>query len=88
MQTVSKTPGLQIIAVGVGENALEAAKWHREYQASFPVIPDPQREISRPFGFDAIPYNVVIDRQGNVVETITGADLDAIQAAVQKAVKS
>ncbi len=74
--------------MGAGENAVAAAEWHREYKPSFPVLPDPQGKISDTYNFSALPYNVVIDRQGNVVETITGGDLDAIKAAVQKAAKS
>ncbi|RMF43609.1 MAG: TlpA family protein disulfide reductase [Anaerolineae bacterium] len=65
--------GFTVIAVNAGDPPDEVRAFAREYGLTFPVWPDPNTETLRAFGIQGLPTSFVIDRNGMVRATWTGA---------------
>ncbi len=76
-----------MISVSVDDTRDKAAEPAKQIGAKFPVVHDAKGEIATRYGVSAIPLNVVIDSQGKVVQSIVGADIEALKAAVEKQAK-
>lgn len=63
---------LRILGVGSGESASSVASYARNAQLTFPVVPDPDRSITRRFAVLALPTHVFIGRDGSVREIRVG----------------
>jgi len=74
-----------VISVSFDEDPKEAGAFAKEVKATFPVVHDTKTALFEKFRVEPIPSNVVIDRKGKVVAAIEGADVDAIEKAVIKA---
>ena len=57
--------GFTLLAVNVEDDPEGAAKWLEETPVSFPVLFDPQNDVSELYDVVAMPTTVLIDRQGN-----------------------
>jgi peroxiredoxin len=55
-----------LLAVNVEENSADGEAWLRDRPVSFPVLYDPDNQVSKLFDVIAMPSTVLIDRQGNV----------------------
>jgi len=73
-----------VIAVPQEAKLADAAKWKKEFKAGFPFVYDPKGAIAEAYGVEAMPFNVVIDRNGKVTKVILGADTAALDAAIKK----
>jgi hypothetical protein len=51
------------------------------------VVHDPKSTLFTAYGVEGIPTNVIIDKHGKVVKVVEGADLPAIEAAINAAIK-
>ncbi len=79
---------MQVVAVCQEENRDLASFLPRQLHTEFPVIYDPDGKISALYEVGPIPYNLAIDRNGNVIRTVEGFDPEALQEMVlQLAVK-
>jgi len=58
--------GFTLLAVNVEENPADGEAWLRDRPVSFPVLYDPDNQVSKLFDVIAMPSTVLIDRQGNV----------------------
>jgi thiol-disulfide isomerase/thioredoxin len=58
--------GFTLLAVNVEENSADGEAWLRDRPVSFPVLYDPDNQVSKLFDVIAMPSTVLIDRQGNV----------------------
>jgi peroxiredoxin len=65
--------GFTIIAVEAGDPASEVAAFAKQYQLSFNVWPDPETRSIRAFRNEGLPNSFVIDQDGKVRLTWTGA---------------
>ncbi len=72
---------IKMIAIGVGNNALEAEVFKQTYQISFPIFPDEDYEIHQALGEVRTPFFIVLKRNGDghqeVVQTHLGGLTDA-----------
>ncbi len=68
-----KGEGFTVIAVNAGDPPADVRAFAREYGLTFPVWPDPNTQTLRAFGIQGLPTSFVIDRQGRVRATWTGA---------------
>jgi peroxiredoxin len=82
-----RAAGLQVISVSLDEDRATAAVVPNEHKVAFPVIFDPKGGIAEKYGVQAIPHTVVIDRDGKVVTTLIGLDLEALDQAVAQVLK-
>lgn len=78
--------GFTVISVSSDESLREASAFAKEVKATFPVVHDAKGAVSDKFKVEAIPANVVVNRQGKVIASIEGADMPALEAAIAKAV--
>jgi peroxiredoxin len=74
-----QSAGLKVFGVGVDDDARNAAEFARTRAASFPMLLDPGKSVSRTYRVDNLPMTVLIDRGGNVryVHRDYGAKSDA-----------
>ena len=70
--------------MSLDQSRAAAAKWKEEFKAPFPVLFDPRMTIAQAYGVEGIPFNVVIDRKGKLVQIIEGADTKALDTAVKQ----
>ena len=56
-----------VLAVGRQHSAEELVKFNQKKNFTFPIAPDPQREVYGRFAKQYIPRNYVIDRNGTIV---------------------
>lgn len=60
-----KDLGFTILAVNVDENADEAHRFLDKVPVSYPILYDPESEVSEKYEVQAMPTTVMIDRDGN-----------------------
>jgi len=58
--------GFTLLGVSVEENSADAVGWLEEAPVSFPILFDPQNDVSKLYDVVAMPSTVLVDRQGNV----------------------
>ncbi len=73
-----KDEGFTVIAVNAGDRPNEVAAFAQAYHLTFPVWPDPSTETLRAFGIQGLPTSYLIDRNGMVRATWTGAITQAV----------
>ncbi len=59
-----KDLGFTVLAVNVDEQSAEADRFLDAVPVNFPVLYDSQSKVSELYGVDAMPYTVMIDRDG------------------------
>lgn len=66
--------GLEIIAVSIDKKGKEAVTpFVKNHQMTFRVLLDPEQEISTTYGVNAIPESFILDKEGKIVNKVTGA---------------
>lgn len=73
-----------MVSVSTDEQPGLAARLPRMADVGFPVLFDPEHRIAFAYHVEALPHNVVIDREGRVQAVILGADHSEINAAVRR----
>jgi peroxiredoxin len=77
-----------VIAVDVQESESVAKGFASENGWQFPVALDPNGDAARAYGVSGIPVTFVLDRAGNVVDSLLGAqDEQTLIGALDKAAK-
>lgn len=79
-----RAKGIQVIAVPLESQRAAAGLWKKEFKVGFPILFDPKMKIAEDYGVEGAPHNVVIDRNGKVVQVILGANTRALDAAVKR----
>ena len=62
----NKRLGFTIIGVNVEEQTKNARNFLRKYPVKFPMVMDPQNQVSKLYKIKAMPTTVVLDRDGKV----------------------
>lgn len=68
-----RTDGFVIVAVADGQSTDEVQPFVSDYRLTFPVWPDPEYKATTAFRTNSLPTSFVIDRDGVVRLTWTGA---------------
>ncbi len=68
-----KDEGFTVIAVNAGDRPAEVKAFAEAYHLTFPVWPDPNTDTLRAFGIQGLPTSYLIDRNGMLRATWTGA---------------
>jgi peroxiredoxin len=58
--------GFTLLGVNVEKDPVGATEWLAETPVSFPILFDPENEVSELYDVIAMPNTVLIDRQGNL----------------------
>ncbi len=61
-----RSSGLVVLAVSVEDDSLRALNYARAHAASFPLLLDQSKNVSRAYGIERLPTTVLIDRSGIV----------------------
>src|SRR6202167_1297788 len=61
-----RSSGLVVLAVSVDDEPLHAEEYARAHAASFPLLLDTAKAVSRAYAIDSLPSTVLIDRGGIV----------------------
>ncbi|MDF0726173.1 thiol-disulfide oxidoreductase ResA [Cytobacillus sp. S13-E01] len=69
---IYKDQGVQILAVNVGEPVFSVSKFVEKYGLSFPVVIDKGNQVLNAYGVDPLPTTFLVDKEGKIVEIITG----------------
>jgi peroxiredoxin len=77
-----------VVSVSLEKVRENAGQWSKTFHVAFPVIYDPEHKIAKAYNVQGIPFNVVIDREGKIVDVFNGARSDAIDAAAAKLASS
>lgn len=68
-----KDQGVEILAVNVGESDYAVNNFITKHNLTFPVMIDKGREVENAYRVDILPVTFLVDKEGKVVDTITGA---------------
>lgn len=80
--------GLRVIGVAeLAPEAKQVKKFLQEYQASYPVMLDPEQVVSRKYGVVAHPATVILDRQG-VVRFVHTGFLNGDEVTLENSIKA
>jgi peroxiredoxin len=64
--------GFELLAVSVDESPTAVRDFMDQHSISFPVLLDPQQQVSRLYQTRGFPESLLIDRRGRVVERYVG----------------
>ncbi|ASS96348.1 thiol-disulfide oxidoreductase ResA [Peribacillus simplex] len=68
-----KDQGVEILAVNVGESDYAVNNFITKHDLTFPVMIDKGREVENAYRVDILPVTFLVDKEGKVIDTITGA---------------
>lgn len=77
--------GLDVLGVPYGDEISDSMDAMAEWGIKFPQIVDVEDDIAGPFGFDSVPYVVLLGPSGETLAK--GLEGEAIREAVEKYVK-
>lgn len=58
--------GFELLGVNVEQDVDDAKRWLADRPVSFPVLLDPQNELTKIYQVKAMPSTILVDRDGNV----------------------
>jgi peroxiredoxin len=58
--------GLRVFGIGVDDDPARSLEYAKEQEVGFPLLLDPQKDVSRRYQIDNLPMTVLIDRSGVV----------------------
>ncbi|MGM0846013.1 MAG: thiol-disulfide oxidoreductase ResA [Bacillota bacterium] len=67
-----KDQGVQILAVNVGESEFLVNKFIDEYDLTFPVVVDSEKDVQSAYGIKPLPTTLLVDKEGRIERIITG----------------
>jgi peroxiredoxin len=70
---VYKEQGVQILAVNVGESNYAVNTFAAKHNLSFPIMIDKGQEVQVAYRVNPLPVTFLIDKEGKVVDMITGS---------------
>ncbi|WHY54958.1 thiol-disulfide oxidoreductase ResA [Peribacillus simplex] len=68
-----KEQGVEILAVNVGESDYAVNNFITKHDLTFPVMIDKGREVENAYRVDILPVTFLVDKEGKVIDIITGA---------------
>ncbi|WP_108672299.1 thiol-disulfide oxidoreductase ResA [Peribacillus acanthi] len=69
---VYKDQGVQILAVNVGESEFAVKSFIKDHDLAFPVLIDKKSQVQNAYKVNPLPVTFLIDKEGKVVDSITG----------------
>ncbi|MDG5470683.1 thiol-disulfide oxidoreductase ResA [Jeotgalibacillus sp. ET6] len=82
-----KDEGVQILAVNVGESEFQVANFANEYNLSFPVVRDAQKDVMYAYSIGPLPTTLLVNPEGEVVKVIKGEMTEEMVADYMEMIK-
>ena len=64
--------GFQLVAIAVDEDVDDVRRFQQQMPVSFPILLDPEQEISRRYQTTGFPESLLVDADGKIVERYVG----------------
>jgi thiol-disulfide isomerase/thioredoxin len=77
--------GARVVAISIDEEPRNAARFARSLALTLPVYHDGPGGLARRLDLPAVPYTIVLNREGAVAFTTTGSDERALDAIASSA---
>ncbi|KIL48106.1 thiol-disulfide oxidoreductase [Jeotgalibacillus campisalis] len=84
---VYKDEGVQILAVNVGESEFQVNNFANEYNLSFPVVRDAQKDVMYAYAIGPLPTTLLINPEGEVVKVVKGEMTEEMVAEYMEMIK-
>jgi peroxiredoxin len=84
---VYKDQGVEVIAVNVGEPELSVRKFAERFGLKFPIVIDQQDQVMNAYDIDPLPTTFLIDKNGKIVEIITGTMTESMVQQYMESIK-
>ena len=87
-QKYKSSPDFFMVAIAREQTADEIAPFMKENRLTFPVAPDPEREVYKLFGDGGIPRSYVVGRDGRILYQSVGydeGDFSKMKSVISKA---
>ena len=68
-----KNQGVEVLAINVGESTYAVNNYVSKHKLTFPVLIDKGKEVENAYNVDVLPVSFLINKEGEVVDIITGA---------------
>ena len=68
-----KDQGVEILAVNVAESDYSVNNFVKKHNLTFPIMIDKGREVENAYRVDVLPVTFLIDKEGKVIDVLTGA---------------
>ncbi|MCE5170715.1 thiol-disulfide oxidoreductase ResA [Paenibacillus profundus] len=75
-ETYQRLPGVEILAVNMGEAKEKVSQFADRYHLQFPILLDQQSDVKKRYKIGGLPATFLIDDKGHIVEKISG-ELDS-----------
>ena len=86
MYNEKKSKGFEIVSVNIRDSAPEVLDFLQSFGATFiGALNRTKSDVAKLYGVAGTPTNVVIDRNGNILEKVVGFDMNKLNRAVSKA---
>jgi hypothetical protein len=84
-----KHKGVEVIGAGMDwNNPYSCKEWAKNFNLTSPILDDSEGDkIYNYFGNGVVPYNIVIDRNGQLVYSASGFNKNEIVSAIKKGLK-
>jgi peroxiredoxin len=82
--------GFELLGVNVEQDVDDAKRWLADRPVSFPVLLDPENELTKIYQVKAMPSTILVDRDGNVRHLHKGykpGDEDTYQQLVRSLIR-
>lgn len=80
-----KKAGVEVLAIGTGDNEAAVAKFASTHGLTFPLLPDPGATVQPRYAGRGIPRSILIDKQGRVHEMHLGYSPESLARMVENA---
>ncbi|MCU1808188.1 thiol-disulfide oxidoreductase ResA [Cytobacillus firmus] len=67
-----KEKGVEILAINIDESDLAVSTFVKKHNLTFPILMDRGSVVTELYNIGPIPTTILIDKDGNVVKTLTG----------------
>lgn len=84
---IYKDQGVEVLAVNVGESKLSVANFVERKGLTFPVVIDKTTEVMDAYSVNPLPTTFLIDKNGKIVDIITGSLTEKTIRAYMESIK-
>ncbi len=86
MYNEKKSKGFEVVSVNVKDSAPEVLDFLQQYGATFiGALNRTRADVMKLYGVTGMPTNIVIDRNGNILEKVVGYNMAKLDRAISKA---
>ncbi|MCD7033318.1 thiol-disulfide oxidoreductase ResA [Metabacillus sp. GX 13764] len=82
-----RSQGVEVLSVNISESNITVQNFIDQYQLSFPVMIDKDRQVLDAYGVNPLPTSFLIDKTGKVVKVYSGQLTERMTAQFMEQIK-